>query len=202
MESNFINILDKFKIPIALSLVGIVLIVGGIYTSGLNKPTVKAQSNFPKESIVKLDSKDLTVDVSGAVAAPGVYKIASSDARVQSAISAAGGFNPDASQEYISKSLNMAQKISDGMKIYIPKEGEQAPAAVISTTGQVAGVSAAQVNINTATNAELDALPGIGVVTAAKIIGSRPYQAIDDLLTQKIVSKSTFEKIKGLIVIN
>jgi competence protein ComEA len=203
VESNLVNLLDKFKIPMALSLVGIVLIIGGVYSSKILDKSSEKAINFPKESLVKADSlvKHIAVDVSGEVVNPGVYQIATDDARIRNAILAAGGLKPKASQEYISKYLNMAQKISDGMKIYIPKEGEQATTSVAGSTGQVAGASTSQVNINTASNSELDALPGIGAVTTAKIIGSRPFQKIEDLVDQKIVSKSVFEKIKGLIVV-
>lgn len=55
------------------------------------------------------------------------------------------------------------------------------------------------ININTASEAELDKLPGIGPVTATKIITSRPYSAPEELLTKKVVSSSTWGKIKELI---
>ncbi len=94
----------------------------------------------------------------------------------------------------------MAQKVSDGSKVYVPAEGEQAGGTV--TGGTVAGASVqATVNINTATQAELEALPGIGPVTASKIISDRQYQGIEDLLNRKVVSKAVFEKIKDLLVV-
>ena len=55
------------------------------------------------------------------------------------------------------------------------------------------------ININNASESELDSLPGIGKVTAQKIISGRPYQTIKELKTRKIVGNSTFEKIKNLI---
>ncbi|MBI2020455.1 helix-hairpin-helix domain-containing protein [Candidatus Daviesbacteria bacterium] len=180
--------LDKFKIPLALAGVGLILIIGGwIFSSTFNKQS----ENFPKESVVGVQ-KTISVDVSGAVNNPGVYQLKEGD-RVEDAIKAAGGISELASQPYLSKRVNMAQKLSDGMKIYIPMEGE---------TGAIFGVTvdqSAQVNINTASQAELEALPGIGPVTAAKIISDRPYQKIDDLLIRKLVSKTVFEKIKNSI---
>lgn len=192
--------LEKFKLPIGLSLVGIVLIVGGIFTSGLTKSKPKDLSgqNFPKESLME-NQKMLSVDVSGAVNKPGVYQLRN-DSRIEDAVKVAGGFAETANKEYISKYLNMAQKISDGSKVYVPAEGEQAGGTVTGET--VAGASVqATVNINTATQAELEALPGIGPVTASKIISDRPYQATENLLNRKVVSKAVFEKIKDQLVV-
>ena len=195
MAEDFKALLLNFKIPIALGLVGTILILGGFIFTSVSKS--KGQNNFPKESIVA--ARKVSVDVSGAVANPGVYKL-DEGLRVEDAIIAAGGFKENANKEYISKYLNMAQKLSDGSKIYIPKEGETATA---NTQGALVVGSAvsAQVNINSAPQPELEALPGIGPVTASKIISDRPYQKIEDLLDKKIVNKSTFEKIKDSIVI-
>lgn len=83
------------------------------------------------------------------------------------------------------------------MKIYIPKVGESASNVSGSTA---AGTQVnAKVNINTATQAELEALSGIGPVTASKIISGRPYSKIEDLLTLKILSKKVFDQIKDSI---
>lgn len=186
--------LEKFKIPIALSLVGIVLIAGGMVVSGHKSSLSKIE--YPKESLS--NANEISVDVSGSVMAPGVYQL-SANSRVEDAIKAAGGFAASASAEYISKNLNLAQKITDGAKIYVPGKGESSGI----TSGVVAGVSAnsKQVNVNSATQAELEALPGIGPVTASKIISDRPFQTIDELINKKVVSKSTFEKIKDSIAV-
>lgn len=197
MESfNWREKLDQFKLPIGLSLVGIVLIIGGIFASGLNRSKPK---NFPKESLVE-SQRIISVDVSGAVVKPGVYQLRDGS-RIEDAVLAASGFTETANREYISKYLNMAQKLVDGSKVYVPLEGEQVSGA--KNTETVAGAASAnvQVNINTATQAELEALPGIGPVTASKIISDRPYQAAEDLLNKKVVNKSTFEKIKDQLVV-
>ena len=197
---SIIELIDRFKVPIGLSIIGLLLIGGGLVSAELLKKD-SAPVEFPKESLVsnKQELQELMVDVSGAVNKPGVYKLKAGD-RVDDAIKAASGLASDANQEYLSKNINMAQKISDGMKIYIPVKGDQAPAAVVQTGGGlVAGISSEQVSINSATQAELEALPGIGPVTAAKIISARPFQKVEDLLNQKLVSKSVFEKIKGMV---
>lgn len=185
--------LEKFKVPIALSLLGIVLIIGGIFASGINKQKPK---DFPKESLVD-SQKLIMVDVSGAVNKPGVYKLRE-NSRIEDAIKEAGGFTESANKEYISKSLNLAQKLSDGSKVYVPLAGETGPG--VQTGSSVSATNPqSKVNINSSSQAELEALPGIGPVTASKIISGRPYQKTEDILNQKIISKSTYEKIRDSI---
>lgn len=111
-----------------------------------------------------------------------------------------------ANGEYVSKYLNMAQKLSDGSKVYVPfagaeVSGPQAGVIVGTTTLSGTNTVASKVNINTATQAELEALPGIGPVTASKIISDRPYQNVEELLNKKIIPKSTFDKIKDQLVV-
>ena len=193
------ELINKYKIPGALTLVGIVLITGGLFLSSSQNKSQHAPQ-FPKESLVQ--AKKIMVDVSGAVKNPGVYGL-ESGARVEDAIKASGGFDEKANAEYISKSLNMAQTLSDGSKVYVPFTGEQVGgvSGTSGSDGNVAGAKTSSVNINTGTQIELEALPGIGPVTASKIISGRPYQKIDDLLNQKTVSKSVFEKIKDSITL-
>lgn len=187
------EIIEKYKIPIGLSLIGIVLILGGLFTSNFKPKDLPAgRQGFPKESIV--NNKQIKVDVSGAVKSPGVYQL-DADARVEQAILAAGGVTDQANQEYLSKYLNMAQKVSDGIKIYIPAKDEQPSTVVAGASIQVNQ----KININTASLSELDSLSGIGPVTSSKIISGRPYQSIEELLDKKILSKTVFEKIKDQI---
>ena len=193
MQGNLLVILEKFKLPIALCVLGIVLIIGGIFASGINKKP----KEFPKESLVQT-VKMISVDVSGAVNKPGVYLL-KDGLRIEEAITAAGGFADTANKEYISKYLNLAQKLSDGSKVYVPTEGEQ-------ISGSQGGAGAmtnnqGKVNINTSSQSEIEGLPGIGPVTAGKIIAERPYQQIEDLLNKKVLSKAVFEKIKDQLVL-
>lgn len=199
---QFDQIISRYKIPFVLSVLGIVLVIGGVVTSGFfAKP--KSSPNYPKQNLVNSPTasvaSEFKVDISGAVLSPAVYDLPS-DARVEDVVKIAGGFSPDANAEFISKSLNLSQKISDGMKIYIPFTGESITSAV--SGGQVAGASSGIVNINTGSESELDSLPGVGSVTAQKIITGRPYSSIDDLKDKKIVSSSTFTKIKDQITVN
>lgn len=198
---KFNEILNANKISIALSLVGIVLVIGGIY---LSRPTPKPQAAtiYPKESLVKgVSTEEIKVDVSGAVNNPGVYSF-TSETRVEDVIKKAGGFSKKANSEYISKSLNLSQKVSDGIKIYVPFEGEISGG--VSGGGAVSSLStttSGSININSADSKSLDSLPGVGAVTSQKIIDNRPYQSIEELVSKKVVGKSTFEKIKDQISI-
>ncbi len=189
--ADYQEILERYKIPLALSLVGIVLIIGGIIASGSAKPR-----EFPQESIVTTPKK-ITVDVSGAVVTPGVYEF-TEGSRIEEAILQAGGFKDEANIEFISKYLNLAQKIVDGSKIYVPFIGEKDTDLAVSG---VAGVSNETVNINMVTQIELEKLTGVGPVTAEKIIAGRPYGRIEDLINKKIIGKAVFEKIKASIVV-
>lgn len=200
--------LDKHKLPLALSVIGIVLIIGGLYSSGLttkvvNSPSLLNAKNFPKES--KVDPSDLNpkneikIDISGAVNKPGVYSL-ESNTRVEDAVNLADGFSTKANKDYISKQLNLSQKLSDGIKIYIPFEGEiSVPLVAGASTQSTQATQSSKISINNASQKELEELPGIGPVTAQKIIKNRPYSSIDDLITKKSVSKSVFAKIKELI---
>jgi competence protein ComEA len=111
----------------------------------------------------------------------------------------------------------LARIVSDQEKIYIPSVSEinngifvqnlQAlnyiePNIISSIDNQQSTINNNLINLNSATIEELDQLPGIGQVTANKIIVNRPYSTIDELLVKKTVNKSVFEKIKGLISIN
>lgn len=98
-----------------------------------------------------------------------------------------------ANRTSLSKSINLAQRVFDGMKIYIPEE---------NGSDKVTQPASPLININSATVKELDVLPGIGPVTADKIIAGRPYQNISELVSRKVVNSATFEKIKEKISVN
>src|SRR5690606_18825508 len=99
-------------ISIALCLVGLVLIIGGLSI------TPRVENSFPVESLVQTSDTEIIVDISGAVQSPGVYTLVDG-AIIDDAIILAGGLLNTANKEYISKYLNKAQKISNGTKIYI-----------------------------------------------------------------------------------
>lgn len=141
--------------------------------------------------------KEIVVDVEGAVEKPGIYRLPM-DSRHQDALIAAGGMNKSADRSLVAKTFNMAAKLTDGMKLYIPHKGEVI--SVTSNSGSaVAGVATSIISINSGSVGELDSLPGVGQVTANKIISNRPYGSLEELVSKKAVSKSVFEKIKDRI---
>jgi competence protein ComEA len=203
---NLKELVSSYRLPIAFTLLGLVLLAGGI-TSNFSQiiPSSIIAEELPKASIVSSENitKEITVDVSGAVKSPGVYKF-EKDSRVEDAIRQAGGFSEQAHKQFVSKSLNLATKLIDGQKIYIPFEGEiasVAPLAVLATTTSTGSNPTIQnkgvINLNSSTQSELESLNGIGPVTASKIINGRPYNTVGELLSKKVVSKSVYEKIKA-----
>lgn len=201
-REKFLTLLSSNKYPALLALIGLIFIVVGIFTT-LRKDSnekgviLEEAASTTEDSIV---NKGIMVDVSGSVLRPGVYKL-KLDARIQDALIEAGGLAENADRNYISKNINLAAKISDGAKIYIPRIGEAVSATkstiagAASVTGDVSGL----ININTASAAELDPLPGIGPKTAQKIIDGRPYSNIEELLNRKIVGNKVFGDIKDKI---
>lgn len=161
-------------------------------------PPLEASSRTIKVTPVV---KKITIDVEGAVQKPGVYQLPA-DSRTQDALVAAGGLSQNADHQEVAQNLNLASQLTDGAKLYIPTIGEQmvtSGSASTSSSGNVAGASTGKVNINQASESELDALPGIGPVTAQKIISNRPYQSVQDVIDKKAVGQSVFSKIKDLV---
>ncbi len=134
------------------------------------------------------------IDVAGAVVKPGVYQLPQ-DARIKDALVVAGGLTSEADRTFVEKIINLAAKMKDGDKVYVPTK-------VSEVLGSQSNSSINQrVNINTATSEELDSLWGVGAARAADIAANRPYQTVEDLITKKVITKSVFEKIKDKITV-
>lgn len=135
----------------------------------------------------------IVVDVAGAVNKPGVYRLRAKS-RMEDALLAAGGVSQDADQGYIAKNVNLASVLSDGAKVYLPFIDESNALVLGSTDSGVS--SSGLVNLNSASSSQLEDLPGIGEVTAGKIINARPYSAVDELRSKKVVSQKVYDEIK------
>lgn len=182
----------------------IVLTLGGILALLIASFQFFSQDKNSRIEFVPVENEDepdkIFVDISGAVNNAGVYEF-SQDERISDAIEKAGGFTQSADRDFISKNVNQAERLVDGMKIYFPKEGEVVENVVLGlNTDPQRNNNTGHINLNTATESQLDGLPGIGPSRANDIIAGRPYDSVDDLLIRKIVGASVFDQIKDLVI--
>ncbi len=159
---------------------------------------------------VQEDSKEdlaVMIDIRGAIKKPGVYEL-DSGSRLGEAVTAAGGYSEEADLGWVDLNLNMARELSDGEKIYIPKKGQEDHLRGVSSDDSsdgVIGQSQTFVNLNSASKADLETLPGIGPSFAQRIINYRQdnggFKSIEEIQAVSGIGEKTFEKIKGQISI-
>lgn len=199
-ETESTNRFERWKLPLLVggfclfALAVLVRIAISYFQSG--------QSDIEFEEIATSASAirtEIKVDAAGAVERPGVYTL-NLDSRVQDLLLVAGGLSEKADRAWVAKHINLAAKLVDGSKVYVPLAGEVATGFQTVSAVQGANISSNSIiNINTASEAELDTLPGVGEVTVGKIIAGRPFQKTQELLDKKIVNKNTWEKIKDKV---
>lgn len=122
--------------------------------------------------------------IAGSIRDPGIYQI-SQDTRISELIEMAGGLTEEADTTKLEKEINLAKKLEDGEKVYIPSINSNANTTTI--------------NLNSATTKELEKLPGIGPVTAAKIIEIRPIKNLNDLAKIKGLSSKKISELIELV---
>ncbi|MCT2025649.1 helix-hairpin-helix domain-containing protein [Dermabacter hominis] len=174
-------------------------------TSPASVPPAPGASNPPASG-----KQTVVVHVVGAVKQPKLVELPS-EVRVGDALEAAGGPTEDADLGRI----NLARVVNDGEQVYVPRQGEETPAAIASPAtgvepspsgpGAEAGGDGALVNINTASESELDELPGVGPAIAARIVEHRttngPFSNIEQLQDVKGIGPAIFEKLRERISI-
>jgi competence protein ComEA len=133
----------------------------------------------------------VVVHVVGAVAAPGVVRLPAGS-RVVDALAAAGGGTNDADLAR----LNLARVLVDGEQVVVPRPGDPDPATGTTTPG---GATAGLVDLNTATPAQLDELPGVGPVLAQRIVDRRPFTSVDELDEVSGVGPTLLERLRPLV---
>jgi len=194
VERKFLleEFLENNKFTIGILLLGIILVGAGV----LGFKVINFSGNQPEVQILGEENTDnsgkeeLVVEISGEIQKPGVYNL-TSGSRINDLLIAAGGLSVNADRDWVVKNVNLAQKLTDGAKIFIPAVGENSQTDNQAVEGKI--------NINIASEAELDMLWGIGPATAQKVISGRPYQKTEDLLNKKIVKTNVWEEIKDKI---
>jgi competence protein ComEA len=170
----------------------------GSPVSTLPVPTVVASE------VTALPILGVTVHVAGSVLTPGVYAL-DSGARVHEAIDQAGGITGDADVDM----LNLAAPLADGSRIYVPAVGEEVSAAALIDVPIVEGAvdtsPVGPIDVNLATAAELDGLPGVGPATSTAIVTERqrngPFLSVDDLERVPGIGPAKLASIRDMVTV-
>lgn len=161
----------------------------------------------PSSTPIGPTTPTVVVHAAGAVLAPGVYRL-SDPARVTDVVAAAGGLTGDADPDV----LNLAARVGDGERIFVPRRGQAPPNVVVGTTGSGASTGstgstsgtktgpAVIVDLNAASAEQLDALPGIGPAIAERIIEARSrvgrFRSVNQLLDVAGIGEAKFSTLK------
>lgn len=203
--------LAKWRIPllIGLGIVQCFIIIGLVFSNQKSAQTESTdewllERESETESFIQEAEEQepifWVVDVKGAVTNPGIYEVAK-NMRVQDAIDLAGGLLKNAETRHI----NFAQHLTDQMLLYIPVVGEETENILYTQPNPSVTEGTAKVNINTATEMELQALPGIGEKKALQIINYRKengsFSAIEELMEVSGIGQKTFDTLKESITV-
>ncbi len=175
---------------LAAGFLVLVILAGGFLLFWRGRPSSAPQvKEVQKEKRIAV----LTVHVAGAVVCPGVYQLKEGN-RVVDAVKAAGNALPEGDLD----AINLAAKLVDGQKIYIPRKGE----VVVSSTGSISSTEQL-IPLNLATKEQLQELPGVGEVLADRIVQWREahgrFSKIDQLLEIEGIGTKKFEQLKDRV---
>lgn len=197
---------ESNKKELILGFLGIGFMSYGLWHSYMDKVTKDSSVIVQEEaSSPKLQTEKVIVDVSGAVENPGIYTLSSNE-RINDALVVAGGLSLSADRGYVSRYMNLAEKLSDGMKVYIPIKDDP---YLTTKTNEVDAMDGepdnstndkiSKLNVNTASLAELDSLWGIGKARAESIVSHRPYSSLEELVTKAAIPSSVVDRNKSLL---
>lgn len=188
--------LERYRIYVLFTLLNLLICGGAVFLLRRPAPAVIELVPPPPTPLPTCTPTPapLRVYVSGAVLRPEVYLLPPGSI-VKDAVRAAGGPSVEADLDRI----NLAQPLADGQQVYVPRKGEEPlPIPAPGSMGD-------RVNINTATLAELDALPGIGPTLAQRIIDYRtehgPFASIEDIKNVPGIGEGLFQKLKDRITV-
>ena len=194
------NWLERYRGYILITVINLIVLGGMVFVFRTPRPSEIIVA-LPLPTATPLPTptpRPLQVYVSGAVNHPDVYELPT-ESIVKDAIEAAGGATSEADLDRI----NLALSVADGQHIYVPRQGEESPP--ISPPTEPSGTTSAQaegkININTASQSEIETLPGIGPSKAQGIIENRPYDSIEGIKKVPGIGEGTFKKIQDLITV-
>ena len=209
-------IIEKIKeYKIIVICTGLGLLVGGFFLLKPDSQTPVKETNLQaevaavsKDSSTEKEEKDesleqdlITVDVKGAVKSPGIYDLPVGS-RVNDAVQKAGGLTEQAD----SKSLNLAQKVSDEALVYVPTKGEESASQQAGSGAPSSTSKDKKVNLNKASLEELKQVKGLGGKRAQDIIDHREangkFKSVDELKKVSGIGAKTIEKLKDYVTVD
>lgn len=194
-----------FMVILITLLVGIYLMVNKepqVDTTMWEETSLTTTTEVATDATKERAETMIYVDIKGAVKVPGIYQLKNQQ-RIWDALALAGGV----SEEADTAQVNYAQKVKDQMIIYVPKKGEPVPQS-LETLQESAPAQQNQeekINLNTATEAELQTISGIGAKKAQEIIRFRdeqgPFKTVEELKNVPGIGEKTVERLKDMLTV-
>ena len=176
------------------------ILLAGRFVLGAGTTTVAPLPPPPPQGagVTGLPAARVVVDVVGAVRRPGLYRL-EQGTRIADAVARAGGATGKADLSMV----NLAAPLADGEQVVVPKRGPAGAAAGAGAAGAGAAATTGPVHLSTATLEQLDSLPGIGPVTAQKILDYRAqnggFASVDDLDAVPGIGPARLEDLRDLV---